>query len=1248
MSNQPKLPVTGVLELTYKCNHKCLFCSCPWENDIDGYPKYEKGTELNLSEWKKAMDILADNGVKNLSLSGGETLLKPELPEIIAYIREKNVFNKDKYIVVISNGLAMNEEYLRLFKKYKVHLSLSLPGINTFEKHTGIDNSLGVLHWLRRASKEGVNTTANITVTNINYHELRETISYAFIAGADTLLLNRFLTGGRGIRYQDELSLTHEQINGMLDTAEDVLKKAGRWGGAGTEIPFCVLKKYQHLYEHLKFGFLCAAAKGFFVVDPSGKIRACNHSPRVTGHIFDKDLITDIDYWNRFASRDYIPDVCSHCTDISICDCGCREAANITAGSIRGVDPCMKGYENEMSQRVETIDRDYINDFDKKFENDFRELFTEHLKEDSKFGCDLWSSMANVSWIHEDDPEKTLCRRSFRGAGALLAVMEGKDKYTKWYCSGPYETVSGFIAQAMASRGWRYEVDGYGTDIFLEEKMNIEEIFDPAAQVAQGDLFYNGEGDKKDFTQAVFWYTKAAEQGYAEGQYFLGYCYYAGEGVDQDFAKAVEWYEKAAEQNDARAQQKLGSCYYFGEGAEQNFEKAADLFIKSAEQGRPYAQYLLGFCYFHGQGVEKDQKLAAQWFAKSAEQGEMEAQFCIGDCYLEGDGVEEDHEKAAYWYAKAAEQDHITAQFKLAYRYLKGDGVECDNEKAIFWYTKSAEQGFDRAQYSLAICYKYGEGTEIDLEKAAVWFEKAAKQGDADSCSDLAQMYFEGEGVEFDFEKGAYWFKEAASTGVPKYMLSFGVWLLGETARPQERSGDFQWLKDKDAALQWIMKAADMDEHDDDYTAWEARWILAEIYEYGFYEVKKDINVAKRWYEKIVESGDESAAVYANLLGQGKEDPVNSRGWESKHLISKTIAEYFPEFDIAVSLYERGPDFSDVVFTEDEKVACLPIAEKIIELAELVKRENVLALAEIAGKENDVYFKTSLKLASESVKAELYDEVIGVLFVKERPEGAVLLSRFIIHRGVYLIIRGDFSAQRLKILLASCYIPRLLMPKTQERKYKITFNYLLTHREIPVQFFLDLNMFYQKVLPDPEMMQRFLLFSYNRAKYLAEENPDIEPPFEIENFEIYLYGDEGRQVLIITLPKCDNPPESYQIAIPVTRQKAAYYTCEFSIDPLSNEPCFIFGEWNAEKKHTNYGKIDMECETGFAKMAVEIAYGKPIDNPPLERGNMKFDTPSLELYCEKCETTSYFYDDNEPPYICDSCGAELEADSDGE
>jgi MoaA/NifB/PqqE/SkfB family radical SAM enzyme len=232
------IPETVVLELTYKCNHSCLFCSCPWEATAEGCSQYERGQELNFTEWKRVIDKLAAIGVKNISISGGEALLKDCLLQILEYIREKGVFNKESEIVLISNGLLMTDHLLREFKRHNVHLSMSLPGLETFEKHTGVDNASGVLHWFGEAKKLGVSTTVNVTVTALNYHELFETLANGVLAGADSVLINRFLAGGRGLSHLKELSLNKEQLNGMLD--------------------------------------------------PAGFIRACNHSPRKVGHIFDE------------------------------------------------------------------------------------------------------------------------------------------------------------------------------------------------------------------------------------------------------------------------------------------------------------------------------------------------------------------------------------------------------------------------------------------------------------------------------------------------------------------------------------------------------------------------------------------------------------------------------------------------------------------------------------------------------------------------------------------------------------------------------------------------------------------------------------------------------------------------------------------------------------------------------------------------------------------------------------------------
>ena len=47
---------------------------------------------------------------------------------------------------------------------------------------------------------------------------------------------------------------------------------------------------------------------------------------------------------------------------------------------------------------------------------------------------------------------------------------------------------------------------------------------------------------------AVSWYRIAAEQGYPEAQYWLGWCCQYGKGVEEDREEAVKWFRAAAEQ----------------------------------------------------------------------------------------------------------------------------------------------------------------------------------------------------------------------------------------------------------------------------------------------------------------------------------------------------------------------------------------------------------------------------------------------------------------------------------------------------------------------------------------------------------------------------------------------------------------------------------------------------------------------------------------------------------------------------
>ena len=99
--------------------------------------------------------------------------------------------------------------------------------------------------------------------------------------------------------------------------------------------------------------------------------------------------------------------------------------------------------------------------------------------------------------------------------------------------------------------------------------------------------------EQGNYTEAVKWLRKAAEQGLAKAQHSLGNRYYKGEGVPQDYTEAAKWFRKAAEQGDADAQYNLGVCYLNGNGVPQNKAVGIKWLKKAAQQGDEYAKNIL-------------------------------------------------------------------------------------------------------------------------------------------------------------------------------------------------------------------------------------------------------------------------------------------------------------------------------------------------------------------------------------------------------------------------------------------------------------------------------------------------------------------------------------------------------------------------------------------------------------------------------------------------------------------------------
>lgn len=67
-------------------------------------------------------------------------------------------------------------------------------------------------------------------------------------------------------------------------------------------------------------------------------------------------------------------------------------------------------------------------------------------------------------------------------------------------------------------------------------------------------MYFFGRSVDKDYQKAIDWYTKAADQQFADAQFLLGYMNEKGLGTQQSDQNAVALYQKAAANGNVEAQ----------------------------------------------------------------------------------------------------------------------------------------------------------------------------------------------------------------------------------------------------------------------------------------------------------------------------------------------------------------------------------------------------------------------------------------------------------------------------------------------------------------------------------------------------------------------------------------------------------------------------------------------------------------------------------------------------------------------
>lgn len=125
-----RLPLIGALELTMRCNLRCVHCFC------DGH---QPGKELSIDEYRQLIDQLATAGCMWLLVTGGEPLMRRDFMEIYSLLRQRGILP-----VLFTNATLVTTDlasFIAEWRPFNLEVSVYGASSKTYEQITGVAGS---------------------------------------------------------------------------------------------------------------------------------------------------------------------------------------------------------------------------------------------------------------------------------------------------------------------------------------------------------------------------------------------------------------------------------------------------------------------------------------------------------------------------------------------------------------------------------------------------------------------------------------------------------------------------------------------------------------------------------------------------------------------------------------------------------------------------------------------------------------------------------------------------------------------------------------------------------------------------------------------------------------------------------------------------------------------------------------------------------------------------------------------------
>lgn len=440
---------------------------------------------------------------------------------------------------------------------------------------------------------------------------------------------------------------------------------------------------------------------------------------------------------------------------------------------------------------------------------------------------------------------------------------------------------------------------------------------------------------------------QAAQNGDANAYYWLGCFYYQGEGTKQNYTEALKYFQKAANNGDAYSYAWIAKIYYYGNGCAQNYEEAFKWFLKAANAGQTVVYGWLGLVYYEGKGCNKNYGEAIKWFKKAAENGDSSCYGYLGSSYYEL----QDFQEAFKWTSKAVENGDIASNTGLGIMYVNGLGTERNEKKALDCFKKAASIGDAFACFWLGSMYFNGKGTSVNEAEGFKWTQKAAEKGYVGSYIALGFCFEKGKGTEKNIEEAITWYKKAYDKNVPD--------------APMMLCTAYYTQKDYVEAKKWADKTINQKEN-----ALVGYRILALLNMYGL-GIPQNKNKAFELIAKAIDEARQKGGSMPNTLDAEGEvylaDNNINKAREIYNDILKETPDFYTQKETKLSKFMKEHKGGDVDFD-------IPIADNVsnhtfavIISNEKYQMEKSVQYAENDGKAFAEYCKKTLGIPEKNV-----------------------------------------------------------------------------------------------------------------------------------------------------------------------------------------------------------------------------------------------------------------------------------------